>query len=305
MGRVIAASQRSAILASVNVIGDLERLFATSLYPLRVPIAIAVVFGLAGLAILARRRGWPAAARRHPRRSGAFLAAVLAVGLPIAWYLGSPLFIRTALIEPPIVVAEEGSLASAAPVAGATPERADQPTANGSPSPAPSPSASPDASPTPGQSLTADAPPTPSTPSTPRPSPTRGPSPSPRLSPTPFPTPSPTPFVAQVVTSGSFQGADDFHFGEGTASIIEVARGQFALRFDAFSVRNGPDLYVYLSPDRTGYAAGVLELGTLKATDGAFSYDLPAGTDPSAFASAVIWCKQFAVQFAVAAFEGS
>jgi hypothetical protein len=54
-----------------------------------------------------------------------------------------------------------------------------------------------------------------------------------------------------------------------------------------------------------GTPLDVLELGTLKATDGAFSYDLPTGTDPSSFASAVIWCKQFAVQFAVAAFEGT
>jgi electron transfer DM13 len=120
-----------------------------------------------------------------------------------------------------------------------------------------------------------------------------------------MPTPTPTPFVANVLTSGSFQGADDFHFGEGTAAIIEVAPGRFVLRFDAFSVRNGPDLYVYLSPDSAGYAGGVLELGMLKATDGSFSYELPAGTNPSTFASAVIWCKQFSVQFAVAAFGGA
>ena len=75
--------------------------------------------------------------------------------------------------------------------------------------------------------------------------------------------------------------------------------------FDAFSVRNGPDLFVYLSPDRAGYADGALELGTLKATDGAFGYELPAGTDPGEFASAVVWCKQFAVLFAVAPFEAA
>jgi hypothetical protein len=106
-----------------------------------------------------------------------------------------------------------------------------------------------------------------------------------------------------VVAAGTFRGADEFHFGEGTASIIETGPGQFSLRFEAFSVRNGPDLYVYLSPDSAGYTEGALELGTLKATDGAFSYELPAGFDPSTFASAVIWCKQFAVQFAVAPFE--
>ena len=108
------------------------------------------------------------------------------------------------------------------------------------------------------------------------------------------------PFVPITVVAGAFHGADDFHFGEGTASIIETAPGRYTLRFEAFSVRNGPDLYVYLSPDASGYADGALELGTLKATDGAFGYELPEGTDPADFGSAVIWCKQFAVLFAVA-----
>jgi len=43
--------------------------------------------------------------------------------------------------------------------------------------------------------------------------------------------------------------------------------------------------------------------GRLKATDGAFSYELPAGTDPAEFASAIVWCKQFSHLFAVAPFE--
>jgi hypothetical protein len=58
---------------------------------------------------------------------------------------------------------------------------------------------------------------------------------------------------------------------------------------------------VYLSPDANGYATGVLELGKLKATDGAFGYDLPVGTDPDDFASALVWCKQFSHLFATAA----
>ena len=45
-----------------------------------------------------------------------------------------------------------------------------------------------------------------------------------------------------------------------------------------------------------------MELGTLKATDGAFNYDLPEGTDIAQFKSALVWCKQFTVLFAVAPF---
>jgi hypothetical protein len=120
---------------------------------------------------------------------------------------------------------------------------------------------------------------------------------------TPTATPEPTAFVARKLARGSFLGTDDFHFGKGTASIVETAPGAYHLRLDDFSVRNGPDLYVYLSPKPDDYAKGALEVGRLKATDGAFGYDLPAGTDPADFASAIIWCKQFSHLFAVAAFE--
>ena len=102
------------------------------------------------------------------------------------------------------------------------------------------------------------------------------------------------------MASGAFHGTDDFHFGRGTARIVETAPGRYALRLAEFSVRNGPDLYVYLSPEADDYATDALELGKLKATDGAFGYDLPPGTDPAHFASAIVWCKQFSHLFAVA-----
>ncbi len=288
----------------MNLIGDLERLFATSLYPLRVPIAIAVMAAIAGLLVLARRRGWFAAARRHPRRTGSVFALALVVGLPLTWYLASPLFIRTTLIEPPTAAAADSSPSEPGASNGATqstgsadsteePESSDA----GSRQPVPT-AATAGAAATAGTAATggAGSPPTEPAATQPTPTPTDAPA-------TPGPTPSPTAFEPVVAASGTFRGADDFHFGQGTASIIETVPGRFTLRFEAFSVRNGPDLYVYLSPSAEGYADGVLELGTLKATDGSFGYELPAGIDPADFASAVIWCKQFAVLFAVAPFE--
>lgn len=67
-------------------------------------------------------------------------------------------------------------------------------------------------------------------------------------------------------------------------------------------MRNGPDLYVYLSPDPDGYVDGAIELGRLKADRGNQNYALPPGalTDPSRAASVVIWCKQFSALFATA-----
>jgi hypothetical protein len=112
-------------------------------------------------------------------------------------------------------------------------------------------------------------------------------------------------FAPRVAASGEFEGADSFHFGRGQALLIETAPDTYTLRFEDFSVRNGPDLFVYLSPDPDGYASDALELGRLKATDGAFNYDVPAGTDISRYGSAVVWCKPFSVLFAVATFTGT
>jgi hypothetical protein len=109
-------------------------------------------------------------------------------------------------------------------------------------------------------------------------------------------------FEARVAAQGEFAGADDFHFGRGQALLIETAPGQHTLRFENFSVRNGPDLFVYLSTDPNGYSDDALLLGELKGTDGAFNYEVPPGSDVSQFKSAVIWCKAFSVLFATATF---
>ena len=204
-------------------IGDLERFVAQNLYPNRLPIALLGAVALVVLVVVARRRGWLRAARAHPFGVVAALALLLIVAGPVVWYLGSPLFISTTVVEtaPPAVATDAG-----VPTAG---------------------------------------------PATASPASER---------------------------SGMFAGADDFHFGRGTARLIATAGGGWTVRFEDFAVRNGPDLYVYLSPSPKGYAKGALELGTLKADTGAFNYALPPGTDPDAYRSVVVWCKQFAVQFA-------
>ncbi len=233
----------------MSFLGDLERFAATSLYPWRFAIATLAVVAVVGLVVLAARRGWLGAARRHPVRTGVLVAALLIVLAPPTWYLGSPLFVRTELQEPP----PQALIASPVPSAA-------------EPTTAP-PAATPSA-------------------------------------PVPATTPAPTPTAAPPARSGTFVGADDFHFGRGRATLVEAADGNHTLRFDDFSVRNGPDLFVYLSPDPDGYAKGAIELGRLRATDGSFNTPIPAGTDVGTVRSVVIWCKEFAVLFAVAALEG-
>jgi hypothetical protein len=251
---VIDRSRNAVILPAMSI-GDLANDVARALYEQRIVVAILSVVALVGLTWLAHRLGWLAAARRHPARSGVVAAVALAVALPVGWYLGSPIFIRTSLVE---------ALPSAAPVASSNPA----PSVAASPAPTAPPSSTPSAVPSPAATAS----------------------------------PSPSPFVARTVASGEFQGTDDFHFGRGTASIIETSPGRFHLRLEDFSVRNGPDLYVYLSPSADGWTEDALELGTLKATDGSFGYDLPEGADPAAYRSAIIWCKQFSHLFATAAF---
>lgn len=112
----------------------------------------------------------------------------------------------------------------------------------------------------------------------------------------PTPTPAPTPFVAREVRRGEWVSADDFHYTYGDALLIETAPGLYTVRVENFSVRNGPDVYVLLSPTE-GYTSDALNLGSLKGTDGAFNYEVPAGTDVSRYASVIIWCKQFDVLF--------
>jgi hypothetical protein len=122
------------------------------------------------------------------------------------------------------------------------------------------------------------------------------------VEPTAIPEPTPAPFEPRLLASGTLSGADDFHFAEGATLLIDSEPGRDVLRLENVSVRNGPDLFVYLSPSADGLDDGSINLGGLKATDGSFNYAIPDGVDVSQFAGVVIWCRQFAVLFATAPF---
>jgi hypothetical protein len=229
----------------MELFGDLERFLSEDLYPYRWPITVGVAVAVFAGFLLAFRLGWHRAVRRHPAASAVLLLATIAIVIPAAWYVLSPLWERSYL--------EEASPLEAASV----------PTAAASPDIIEPPAAAAPASPAPVQPTVAAGP--------------------------------------RLTHAGMFTGADDFHFGRGDAQLIETAPGVYTLRFENFSVRNGPDLFVYLTADPSGESIdGAINLGELKATDGAFNYDVPPGTDVSQFASAIVWCRQFATLFAVA-----
>jgi hypothetical protein len=217
-------------------IGDLERGFASAIYPNRVLVAALAIALLVVVALVARRRRWDRWARRRPRLAGGLAVVAVAAAIPLGWYLGSPLLLSTTVNEPPPAVVAVPS-SSVAPTTAPT-------------------SASP--------------------------------------------TSPPSPVASLIERAGPFSGADDFHFGRGTARLIETSPGAFVVRLEEFAVRNGPDLHVYLSPSADGYAKGAVELGRLKADRGNQNYAVAAGTDIGRARSVVIWCKQFSVLFATA-----
>ena len=95
---------------------------------------------------------------------------------------------------------------------------------------------------------------------------------------------------------GNFVGAGDgFHNAEGVAKIIQLADGTDILRLENFKATNGPDLYVYLSTDKTN--ADIVNLGRLKGNIDNQNYLIPAGTDITMYNTALIWCRAFSVIF--------
>lgn len=109
--------------------------------------------------------------------------------------------------------------------------------------------------------------------------------------------------IPVVVSKGVFAGSDSFHQGAGDALVISSGDGN-VVRFEDFSVTNGPDLRVLLSkevdPNTTGAVGEYIELGKLKGNVGNQNYVVPVGTDMSQYNSVIIYCKPFHVMFAAA-----
>ena len=113
---------------------------------------------------------------------------------------------------------------------------------------------------------------------------------------------------AVKVKTGKFRDHDRFHQGSGSATIYRGADGSRVLRLETFSVTNGPELHVLLSPSPDPENEGVkgpgyADLGMLKGNIGNQNYDIPKAVDVAAQNSVVIYCKPFHVIFSVALLE--
>ncbi|KAA3660734.1 MAG: hypothetical protein DWQ04_18575 [Chloroflexi bacterium] len=106
------------------------------------------------------------------------------------------------------------------------------------------------------------------------------------------------------VAAGEFVDADSFHLGEGTAVIFQQ-NDERVLRFEEFSVTNGPDLHVILTKhpapaSRSDVGEDYIDLGAIKGNIGNQNYEIPADVDLSDYQSVVIYCVPFHVVFSTA-----
>ena len=116
------------------------------------------------------------------------------------------------------------------------------------------------------------------------------------------------PMGAAVLAVGSFDRKDDVHYANGQAIVAREEDGSYVLRLQDLDAANGPDLYVYVSEHPNPNTSDELNqgghnLGSLKATNGSFSYELDPSIDPAKVKSVVIYCKAFSVIFSTAALQ--
>lgn len=109
----------------------------------------------------------------------------------------------------------------------------------------------------------------------------------------------------QGMAQGQFQDADSFHKGSGRAAILQQGAAR-VLRLEDFQVTNGPDLHILLVEhiDATSHddLGAYIDLGALKGNVGNQNYEISADADLSLYGGVMIYCMPFHVVFATAAF---
>jgi hypothetical protein len=107
-----------------------------------------------------------------------------------------------------------------------------------------------------------------------------------------------------TLAEGIFVDADSFHQGSGMATIIQLSDGTRFLRFEDFSVTNGPDLHVFIAtgvaPTDRNDLGDYVDLGELKGNLGNQNYEIPDNVSLDDYNSVVIYCVPFHVVFSTA-----
>ena len=98
---------------------------------------------------------------------------------------------------------------------------------------------------------------------------------------------------------GSFSGRSG-HMAGGSYQIAMEGGKQWVKLGDDFSLDKAPDPYVVISPTDKGADARALNLGKLRNLKGAQVYEIPAGSDLSAFHHVIIYCKKLDATLGIA-----
>ena len=106
-------------------------------------------------------------------------------------------------------------------------------------------------------------------------------------------------FTLTTVLQGSFRNGAPGHMAQGSVILYRTLSGGQFVRFENFSVTNGPDLNVYLSKGQNP-GLGYVNLGDLKGSQGDQNYDLPRDIDLNEYSFVLVWCVSFSVLFGYA-----
>jgi hypothetical protein len=103
--------------------------------------------------------------------------------------------------------------------------------------------------------------------------------------------------VVERVIAGELRGIN--HAASGRVSIVESASGARAVRFAGFHVQGAPAPVLYVVAGRDVQSPTGTNLGAFTATDGdTLDVALPAGVEPGAGWTVLIWCERFATPIA-------
>jgi hypothetical protein len=120
------------------------------------------------------------------------------------------------------------------------------------------------------------------------------------------------PADGETLKQGPFVG-EDGHRVSGTVALVRAAGGH-ALRFTDYEQEQGPDVFVYLTPDPDPDTTAAVTAGRRVLIDGgadggestkggSFTQPVAGAVDPDDYAGVSVWCDRFAVPFEAATLE--
>lgn len=105
------------------------------------------------------------------------------------------------------------------------------------------------------------------------------------------------PDFPEVIAQGKFVSIEQEVLGK---ALFLKSSDKVILRFEDFSIVNGQNIHVYLSPISNLEGDNFIDLGLLKATSGDFNYEINKSVDISKYKNVIIWSNTFGALFGYA-----